>query len=169
MSDRMCCTIRVGGGITLQQLSELSEMEEWDDKTLIEFTQQPGDSTAEIELQLFAAPYGQLDTVENWLMEEGLPFDRSSDGQYEHPYLVRVYRPGNPAIDEVFMTDIDGEVTVTRNDLVEIVASALGQATPEERWSVLMKELTTKVGLEIPTLEYPYIRYSEMTEGSNLL
>ena len=157
MSNRMCCEIRVGGPLTGVQMTHLLHMEHWDVFDIIT-ENSPRNEDSRIFLQYFEASNGEMPTVENWLVENRIAFDRYSDGRYEYNPEVRMYRPGiHYSSDQNFNTDTDGKIVVKREDLVKCVAKAMDGGTPAGQWGILMQELDTLAGFCIPDLEPPYI------------
>jgi len=51
--------------------------------------------------------YGEFGDLEALLIEKGIPFDRTSDMDWNRPPELRVYRPGEPTFEHYFALDAD--------------------------------------------------------------
>lgn len=49
--------------------------------------------------------YGEFSNLEDLLIEKGIPFDRTSNMDWNRPPELRVYRPGEPTFDHYFALD----------------------------------------------------------------
>ncbi|KJD42631.1 hypothetical protein [Paenibacillus terrae] len=85
------------------------------------------------------APNGQLDELEEFLIRQGIPFDRNSKGFCEIEPELRVYRPG--LIDQVIIKNNDGYSYVPTDSLREVLSMKTSLSEIVDRISTLVEEV----------------------------
>ena len=100
-----------------------------------------------------------FEELEDYLVKQAIPFDRVSDGKYEHSPELRRFRPNvidgegrvlQPSVDRTFLCDHDNRPMVASADINEALAET---QTREE----LAARLAGLCGSDIPDLFPPSI------------
>ena len=151
MSDYMWARIKIGGTISCSVLTSLVE---FGVPTLPpEEVASPG-AVPHLEMEDDEARWGMFEELEAYLTEQAIPFDRVSDGKYEHSPELRRFRPRVSAergcasqaeIDRTFLCGHDNRPMVALAD----VAEALADTQTREELAARPVELC---GLDVPTL-----------------
>ncbi|WP_223821861.1 hypothetical protein [Paenibacillus peoriae] len=85
------------------------------------------------------APNGQHDELEEYLVEQGIPFDRHSEGYGEKAPELRVFRPG--LIDHVTIRNSEGEAYVSTDALRSVLSMKNSASEIVKRISDLVEEV----------------------------
>ncbi|MNW54911.1 hypothetical protein D3C74_325360 [compost metagenome] len=85
------------------------------------------------------APNGQLEELEEYLVEQGIPFDRHSEGYGEIAPELRVFRPG--LIDRVMIRSNEGEAYLSTNALRSVLSIKNSASEIIKRISDLVEEV----------------------------
>lgn len=125
MADRMYAVIHIPTRFIVGNITkEIKEEFDLDDEDLEEIIASAENGVAEFSAEEVA--WGKFNTLEEALIEEGVPFNRHSDGKYEFGPETRIYRPatisGQPEIDLIRMENNGGEPYMLCKDL-EVFAS----------------------------------------------
>ena len=151
MSDYMWARIKIGGKISRPVLTHLVEFGV--PELSPEEAASPG-AVPHLEMEDDEARWGMFEELEAYLTEQAIPFDRVSDGRYEHSPELRRFRPHISAerggvsqaeIDRLFLCDHDNRPMVALADVAEALA---GTQTREE----LAARLAGLCGSAIPGL-----------------
>lgn len=142
MADRMAGEIFIGGNISRNLLPDFFKTLaaqfvtlEWGDaqfcpETAEDLLDNCTDREGVIVLRLCddEAPYGAFESLEAFLREHDIPYDRYSDGRYEYDPLWACFRPGHDLCE--FTTNTCRERLFSESLLVKIAAQleqALGR------------------------------------------
>ncbi|WP_346835865.1 hypothetical protein [Paenibacillus polymyxa] len=85
------------------------------------------------------APNGQREELEEYLVEQGIPFDRHSEGYGEIAPELRVFRPG--LIDRVMIRSNEGDAYVSTNALRSVLSIKNSVSEIVKRISDLVEEV----------------------------
>ncbi len=98
--------------------------------------------------------WGMFEELEHYLVEQAVPFDRASDGKYEHSPEIRRFRPAvavgfgkgsQTGVDRIFLCDHKNRPRVASVD----IATALAETQTREE---LAARLVALCGLDVPAL-----------------
>ena len=151
MSDYMWARIKIGGTISRSVLTSLVE---FGVPTLPPEGVRSPRMVPRLEMENDEARWGMFEELEAYLAEQAIPFDRVSDGRYEHSPELRRFRPRVSAergcvsqaeIDRTFLCDHDNRPMVALAD----VAEALADTQTREELAARLVELC---GSDIPSL-----------------
>ena len=133
MSEWVWAKIEIGGTVSRPQLTRLVD----------EFNVSPlpaGQNTPEtvrfLGLEDSKARYGQFEALEAYLVEQAIPFDRASDGTFEHSPEVRRFRPNRADsgsdplqhwVDRIAPCDYDDQPVVALADVTKAIAETKTQ------------------------------------------
>ncbi len=163
MSDRMPAQITIGGTIKRSlveelcgQITESGAGPEWDGGVKVrdeaELRRLIGkDGT--ITLYDCEARYGEFETLEAFLREHEIPFDRHCDAKYEYDGMLVKYRPAT-GLHEYLATQ-DGEQTINGVEIDEVASQLDGiEQMPHEQLlavaAQVRDELRSLVGTDVP-------------------
>ena len=90
MSDYMWARIKIGGTISRPVLTNLVE---FGVPALSSDEAAPPEAVRHLEMEDDEARWGMFEELEAYLTEQAIPFDRVSDGRYEHSPELRRFRP----------------------------------------------------------------------------
>ena len=154
MSDYMWAKIEIGGAISYPILTNLAE-KFGVAPPLSEGTEAASpEASSSLVLEDDEAAYGMFEELEGYLVEQAVPFDRASDGGYEHSPELRRFRPciidgtgqvSQTQVDRTFLCDHDNRPVAAHVDIKEAIA---GTQTRQE----LAARLVELCGLDIPML-----------------
>ncbi len=154
MSEYVWARIKIGGTISRSVLTNL--VDKFD---VAPPMQEGGKATSSGAASYLVreddeAPSGMFEGLENYLREQAIPFDRASDGGYEHSPELRKFRPTidgssgsepQPEIDRALLCDHENQPMVASAEIEEVLAET---QTREK----LAARLVMLCGLDIPAL-----------------
>ena len=177
MADYMSGVIDIGGAINANIVGELLEAIDADKGTMDwggdyfqsreELEQQ---ATEYEQLRIFndEAPYGRLETIEDFCVNHNIPFDRWSDSKYEYDCCWVKWRPGmenahvicsNKNYEELVSIDL----LERADDFLEQVRSGVGLG--DDAWPALddlRREIADAMGSDIvPLLPFTIEDFSD--------
>ncbi|WP_145949590.1 hypothetical protein [Paenibacillus sp. Y412MC10] len=116
------------------------------------------ESLACLQMEDANAVNGEFSALEEYLVEQGIPFDRTSEGFNEIHPEKRIFRPA--LIDKVIIGDNDGDAYIKTDDLRKVLTE---DKPPED----ILKDIQALVDEKDPL--YPPIReYTiQWTEGDS--
>ncbi len=162
MSERIWAKIEIGG--TLSRSISLYLAAEFGIPPLPARDSETVEVVRYLTMEDAEACWGQFERLEAYLVEQGIPFDRTSDGKYDISPEICKFRPGminndgsllQPEIDRIFFCDHHNRPMAARSDIENAMVVT---KTQEE----LMAHLVTLCGLDIPLL--PGLNILEIAE-----
>ena len=165
MSDRIPAAIQIGGPVPHNIAAQLIEAittadisldwggESFEPITLDDLIAHLDPATKQLHLNDDNARGGIFDTLEIWLRENQVSYDRQTDARFEFDGMAVSYRP---TIGEVtHLATQTGEPTVLRFELQRVrdnLRAALVEQSPE-RVRTALKALENAMGPDVPQLE----------------
>lgn len=150
MADYMSAWMEIGGPIRARQTRGLlaaieadGAREEWGGGPV---TKLPLTGIETLKLYNEDAPWGQFQAVETFCEEQGLAFDRHSEGKYEFDAQQILFRPGRATVFR-YVIGSTGEPVVLWNDIV--AATAKLRAGDAASALTLLEQA---LGPDVPTL-----------------
>lgn len=169
MPEMIAAHITIGGRVPSELVPQLCELISQEDLALDWGGKQFAPRTAEDllsarqgqRLQLFAetASWGEFKSLEQFLIEHQIPFDRHHDAKYEIASTALFYRPEFGC--QEFLTDGNEEVLCQAAPLLELAASLRqvreqlsgGQiSAAEDQLSACIDQLESHLPAEVPPL-----------------
>jgi hypothetical protein len=104
------------------------------------------------------ANYGQLETLEGFLREHSISFDRRSDAKYEYSAELIAFRPGQKPFS--LPVDSDGQITI-RADVLKPIRAAFDAALVKHRAGLyrtslqLLEQAVQDFAAALPSLPPP--------------
>ena len=144
MADSFWASILIGGKVSREQWEAIGAAEDGLEDS------EPGDFIHEDGTLYYEddqATYGRFEELEDYLVEQGIPFTRNSEGFCEYPGETRFFRPGvadltaydQEGVGDVMPTAVAMEYIERGLSLADIMA--LGdEADPSIRLAVLSKD-----------------------------
>jgi hypothetical protein len=168
MADRMAAEIWIGGTVPRSLLDEfpISDLRlDWDEQP-IDATSEEGILSARDERGLlhFAdceAAWGEFQELEDWLRENGIPFERRSCGKYEYDPCLVQFRPDLPdKPDRYTLTTQEGGPVVCCNEIEKAMQSMARLVKDTKRppakrlqaWERVYRRLTRSIPPKLPPL-----------------
>jgi hypothetical protein len=171
MSEPIPAEIEIGGQFPaslvedlLSAIDEDGAATDWDGDRVPQSTDELLKAVAEdtdgqrhLRLCYSDANYGQFPSLEGFLREHQVPYDRHSDAKYEYDGELVRYRPGMPS-PRVFHASQDGQILVPASDLAPLLAlldvdlMATGVAVGVQNTIEAASRLRFLVGLNVPEL-----------------
>lgn len=125
MADRMAAEIWIGGklpGSLVHEFPIADLCPDWDDIPF-DATSEEGILAARDEHGVLhftdcEAAWGEFQELEAWLRDHEIPFQRQSEGKYEHDPCLVEFRPDLPGKpDRYTLTTADGAPVICRDDI----------------------------------------------------
>ena len=145
MAEYMTATLTVGGRITRAQLKKIRKLAEIEgaDMEISEISEQ------EITIIDDEAPWGKFEQLEQYLIEQRIPFNRHSEAKYEYDAEIVFYRPDYCPRPLEFLATQEGQVAVNALEILE----AIERTTTREELVAELRALAAADVPELPRLE----------------
>ena len=153
MSEWVWAKIEIGGTVRLPQLTRM--VQEFGVTPLAADRTAPATAGAvcRLEREDAQAAGGCFETLEAYLVEQAIPFNRESDGTYEYGPEIRKFRPGLTGGDGVSKAQVDPVIPCDHENRPVVLASDVAKALSETRTrKELAARLTGLLGLGVPDL-----------------